>query len=354
MGDGPKENPYTREDVLRLIEQNGGTAEGLDLSQKEFEEGIDLRELHLSGIIMKSAILAGANLADVWLEGAHLERADLSEADLSNADLEVAHLEGADLSNANLEGALMSAGTHLEEADLIGTNLEGADLSDAHLERARLEGSQLKKADLSHAHLEGADLSDVNLADVNLSFAHLQGVSLRAVEFTRNTKMENVDWGNHVLGEENVGNYDWAVDIYTKLKIWYTNAAIYDTAAKFFFREMTVKRKMLKWWPNPIPRAWSKFLSILCGYGERPLRVVVWAASVVLGLAAAYYFWGSFNSSSFWDTLYYSAASFTALGYGNWAPQPTGWAKAMGAAEAFIGVFTMALFLVTFIRKMTR
>jgi len=30
MGDGTKENPYTREDVLRLIEENGGTAKGLD------------------------------------------------------------------------------------------------------------------------------------------------------------------------------------------------------------------------------------------------------------------------------------------------------------------------------------
>ena len=29
MGDGIAENPYTREDVLKLIEENGGTAEGL-------------------------------------------------------------------------------------------------------------------------------------------------------------------------------------------------------------------------------------------------------------------------------------------------------------------------------------
>jgi len=32
MGDGTQENPFTREDVLRLIEENGGTAKGLDLS----------------------------------------------------------------------------------------------------------------------------------------------------------------------------------------------------------------------------------------------------------------------------------------------------------------------------------
>ena len=49
------------------------------------------------------------------------------------------------------------------------------------------------------------------------------------------------------------------------------------------------------------------------------------------------------------------AASFTALGYGNWAPEPQGWAgRVLGAGESFMGVFMMALFLVTFTRKMTR
>jgi hypothetical protein len=37
MGDGTKKNPYTRKDVLRLIEENGGRTVGLDLSGKYFE-----------------------------------------------------------------------------------------------------------------------------------------------------------------------------------------------------------------------------------------------------------------------------------------------------------------------------
>ena len=54
---GEKEKPLTREDVLRLIKENGGKAEGLDLSRKVFEKGIDLRRLNLEGIILKEAIL---------------------------------------------------------------------------------------------------------------------------------------------------------------------------------------------------------------------------------------------------------------------------------------------------------
>ena len=55
MGDGTKENPFTREDVLRLIEENGGKADGLDLSEKVFEGGIDLSGLNLKGIILDGA-----------------------------------------------------------------------------------------------------------------------------------------------------------------------------------------------------------------------------------------------------------------------------------------------------------
>jgi len=36
-----KENPYTREDVLRLIEEHSGKTGDLNLSGKWFEEGID-------------------------------------------------------------------------------------------------------------------------------------------------------------------------------------------------------------------------------------------------------------------------------------------------------------------------
>ena len=49
-----KEKPLTREDVLKRIEENGGTAKGLDLSGKTFKDGINLRGLNLEGIILKT------------------------------------------------------------------------------------------------------------------------------------------------------------------------------------------------------------------------------------------------------------------------------------------------------------
>ena len=111
----------------------------------------------------------------------------------------------------------------------------------------------------------------------------------------------------------------------------------------------------MKWWPQPWHRAWVEFVSFICGYGERPYRVILWAALVVLGLALIYFAIGStWEWWAFWNSLYFSAVSFTALGYGSWLQATNDWIKGIGAFESFVGVFTIALFLITFTRKMRR
>ncbi len=300
MGDGTKENPYTREDVGRLIEEHGGSANGLDLSGKVFEDGVDLRDLDLQGIILKKAYLWDTRLQGAELRGAHLERATLSAA----------HLERATLFDAHLEGAI-----------LFGAYLEGADLAGAHLEGAFLAGA----------------------------------------EFSSDTILDNIDWGNFILKEEK-GNFfkeekpssfsfRIAADTYRRLKMWYTNAGVYDIAGTFFYREMEAKRKAQSWKKEPASKLWSWVMRLLCGYGERYGNVVVAALVIIFGLAVVYGF-GGLNLAY---AIYFSAVSFTALGYGSWVDiTPQGWVQGLGAAESFVGVFMMALFLVTFVRKMTR
>jgi len=148
---------------------------------------------------------------------------------------------------------------------------------------------------------------------------------------------------------------------------------VYDIAGEFFYHEMTAQRKSIKWWPHPTQRrrinwwihprhrAWSAFHSFVSGYGERPLRVVRWAVLVLFGSALLYFFLlgvapHNISVQAFVNSLYYSAVSFTALGYGPWFNDMSvhSWVQGAGAAEAFIGVFTIALFLVTFTRKMRR
>ena len=83
--------------------------------------------------------------------------------------------------------------------------------------------------------------------------------------------------------------------------------------------------------------------------------MVISAAAVVAVVAFVYFLVGSvWQWGAFWGSLYFSAVSFTALGYGSWVNITSDAIRGLGAAESFLGVFMMALFLVTFTRKMTR
>ena len=136
---------------------------------------------------------------------------------------------------------------------------------------------------------------------------------------------------------------------------------MYDIAGELHYREMEARRKLA--WKGPVPRGKERrrryalalyALRFLYGYGERPERVIAWVAAVILGFALVHWLFGTVERG-FLEALYYSAVSFTALGYGQWAAEPQGWAgRFLGVGEALMGVFMMALFLVTFTRKMTR
>jgi hypothetical protein len=177
---------------------------------------------------------------------------------------------------------------------------------------------------------------------------------------TRQDALRQIDnlatapWGDYVLAEEAAGQFDEAASTYRTLKQCHTYAGMYDIAGEFHYREMEARRK-LAWKERRLPYAVAMYcLRFLYGYGERPERVIAWAAAVILGFAIGHWLSGTVDRG-FLDALYYSAVSFTALGYGAWAPTPQGWAgKFLGVGESLLGVFMMALFLVTFTRKMTR
>lgn len=299
-----KGKPLTREDVEREIINHGGP-EGLNLSRATFVEAIDLSGLDLHGIILKETKFPTSFKREI-----------------------------------------------LEGADLRGTHLEKADLTKAHLERAELHETHLEGANLRDAHLEGAILWDTHLEGANLMVTHLEGANLMRTKFSHNVSLEDVEWGNkYTLDEEKPGFFDSAVASYRHLKMWYTEHGMYDIAGKFFYREMEAKRKAQSWKKEPASKLWSWVIRLLCGYGERYGNVVVAALVIIFGLVVVYVY-GGLNPSY---AIYFSAVSFTSLGYGNWVDiTPYGWVQALGAVESFLGAFIIALFLVTFTRKLTR
>ncbi|MDN4502915.1 ion channel [Alteromonadaceae bacterium BrNp21-10] len=261
-------------------------------------------------------------------------------------------------------------------AELRGINLvnrsskQGYQLTNSDLYRANLENAHLFKLDLS-----GSSLMKANFTHANLHYANLSGCNLLGAKFT-DAKIENVNWGACILQEqqaakattyvERIDFYEQAEEVYRNLRQTAENRGLFETAGAFFCKEMVMRRKQMP--KYSVQRILSKLVEYFCGYGEHPNRVIGFSILLILLFAALYFFVGlsangnitAFdtsispleNTKHFFSALYFSVVTFTTLGYGDLVP--IGIARALAALEAFLGSFTLALFVVVFVKKMTR
>ncbi len=268
-------------------------------------------------------------------------------------------MEGYELGQADLHDV------YLIEADLSGANLSRANLSQGHLFGINLKGARLFKSNLSHANLKQADLEGTDLLGANLEGADLERAGFGPRCFLRNhQEAENLAAHSDQIGSR--AKYLEAEEIYRSIRKAYEAAGTTDVAGDFFYWEMVTKRKQL---PRlSFIRVWSKLVDILCGYGEVPYRVIGSALTFIFLNAFIFSFLGmqhgdtvyAFSpSAGLWEGLitfgyglYFSVVTFTTLGYGDFSP--IGWARPFAAIEALGGVFMSSLFMLTFIRKMTR
>jgi hypothetical protein len=267
-------------------------------------------------------------------------------------------LQHANLENLNLVNHGSSKGFDLTGADLYRANLRGAHLFNIVLIRA-----SLMKTDLSHANLHCAHLEECNLLGVKLHGA----------------KIEHIKTGKTILQESAAKNsqaqeeykeasdyYEQAEEIYRNLRKTSESQGLFTLAGPYLRKELTMRR-----YQDPLystNRLYSKIVDLFCGYGEDPLRVVLFSWVIILASSFFYYLFGlrfageyqafSLQSSLednvifFFECLYYSVVTFTTLGYGDFIP--VGFSRLVAALEAFTGSFTIALFVVVFVKKMTR
>ena len=107
-----------------------------------------------------------------------------------------------------------------------------------------------------------------------------------------------------------------------------------------------------------INRIWE----FLCGYGEKPWRVIRAGFLTILLCAISYHFiWGGpvaeggVKVTSFLDSLYFSGVTFTTLGFGDLTPDSIYiYMRYLAFIEALFGAFLMALLVVVLARKMIR
>jgi len=273
------------------------------------------------------------------------------------------NLEGFQLANADLHGIKLMVPGQKKGVNLSNADLYRANLSKAHLFHINLSHSSLMKANLNETNLNSANLSDCNL--LGAVFSH--------------TKIEHVHWGKNVIQEraafkahkekrleESLDYFEQSEEVYRNLRKLSEARGHFEHAGYFFHKEMVMRRFQLS--PYSFKRMISRLVDLFCGYGEKPMNVIFFSLFVIFSSAILFFFVGiqnggefaafstdnpaSNNMMHFFNAMYFSVVTFTTLGYGDISP--VGFSRLIAATEAFIGSFTLALFVVVFVKKMTR
>ena len=274
----------------------------------------------------------------------------LTDVNLKNADLSRSDLSGIQLFDACLEGAEL-VGTNLSGGDLTHCSLKNADLTKANLTGARLWNTDLNGANMAECDMNGSDLWNAKLFNVKLWCADFRSAkSITKNSFSSGARL----FDNPRINE--AGELS-AEASYRNIKAYFMEHGMYNDASWASFKEKTMERLILKKKGdlNYLP---SLIMNILCGYGEKPYRIILAALATIILFALLFFSLNAVtdivtpdSAIKLSDCLYYSTITFTTVGYGDIIPKPQTLFRLIAACEAFTGVFLTGLFIFTLARK---
>ncbi|MFW6158808.1 MAG: potassium channel family protein, partial [Planctomycetota bacterium] len=142
-----------------------------------------------------------------------------------------------------------------------------------------------------------------------------------------------------------------------------------DGASEFAFREKRQQRRELwaargRWFRSAVGlRLFGQWfihcvLELACGYFESYVLPLVWSVTIIVCCGFLYAVGQGIEPSAgaqdppassrikLNDAVYFSAVTFTTLGYGDYRPRPGPW-RLVAGAEAFAGAFLISVFVVT-------
>lgn len=269
-------------------------------------------------------------------------------------------------------------GLQLKRTDLTGLNLVNYDGDHFDLSYSNFYRANMQNAHLYNTCIRKASLMKTDLRDANLHCAKLEGANLLGVKLI-GARIDNMKLGETLLQEELACNaekqkendkaidyFEQSEEIYRDLRNAAENQGLLEVSGRFNHKVLIMRRHQYpKWSRNRIA---SKFFDILCGYGERPLNIIFFSMMLILLCSLGYFTFGvsyndhiiQFNSAqsakdnimALGNSLYFSVVTFTTLGYGDITP--LGYSRLIAAFEAFCGSFSLALFVVVFVKKMTK
>lgn len=389
---------------------SGAALEGADLSDSTLG-GANLYSTSLGGADLSCAILQGANLsgADLGrgdLSGAALGGAVLSGAVLQAADFSGTHFEDADLTSANLAEATLTD-ANLQRANLTRTNLFDADLRGANFYGAILTDVQLDANTEFGGHYTN-DEGDFNPDHSAWMFRQLQRL-FRENAFPKQARQA-------YLAHKDIRRKEqWAkapIPGAIRDAVWRTKVGYWKRkrAAKSFVRGLLETENETEdddeqnekpagndgadptepWLEEPSdleadsrPDSWLNLLGwaraatsgAIMRYGESPWRVVGVSLLTVVGFGLIYPFVGGMEQTQaettpfafaemfplpvgsgtveiLFQNMYFSAVTFTTLGYGDIQPASQT-AKLLASVESLLGALLMALLVFVLGRRTT-
>lgn len=293
-------------------------------------------------------------------------------------DVDKSHVDLVPKLEAHVRSGKLSKGLRLQRCNLKNINLvdsfgPGFDLSESDLYRADLQGAHLFNLKLRDGSLMKANLHSANLHHTKLENTNLLGMQLKQ------TRVDNIVIGEQIRQEKfayhfkekhnhekAIDNFEQSEEIYRNLRKSAENQGLYKLVGEFYYRELIMRRSQLDKWS--FEWCFSKLADLLCGYGEKPANIVVFSLFLIFACSLLYFFFGvahgdsliqfdsslsaEQNISHFGMSIYYSVVTFTTLGYGDVTPM--GVTRFIAALEAFIGSFTIALYVVVFVKRMGR
>lgn len=357
----------------------GSDLSGTIVDEARFQSA-DLRRVNYDDVSGQHADFEGAQLGNVTAIAADFEGADFSDSYLPSANFDDSLLTdtvfaGAILPQAELNGCALER-ADFTDANVSGTEFNDAILPDANFTSASAEEAEFRSAALPDATFEGASLSDgiflkADLDNATLHRANLFGADLGKATFygaITTDAMIDSDTTLPMSQEDDPDRATWTFGTIERLA---RQNSLSNQARKAYVKRRDVRKEQYRKEGQCLRWVYMTVMNLLMRYGDSWLRVVGSSGVVIAIFGVLYTLVGGVRptvSSSdpimFHEimfqlpepvrtvlvNLYFSAVTFTTLGYGDIQPA-TGLSRTLASVESFIGALLIALLVYVFGRR---
>lgn len=277
-------------------------------------------------------------------------------------------LDGANLRGLSLYGISFFSECVLVGADFTNTDIRNTDFSGADLRKCSFADSTANNASFVGANMEDTIITDTDLRGANLTDVRLDQATLSSSRIDQDTK-----FGDSVIYEldlrktnntaERRDLLEAATRTYRTLEDLAQENTFYGQASIYYRKSKDIRRQYNWTSKNYVSAILAEFSRWFTGYGNRPLRVIYTSLGVILLWGFLYPVVGALRHTNqsvmltlttggslspeyiihvLLKSVFFSAVTFTTLGYGNLYPVGTS-VEYLASIEALLGSILMAL-----------